>query len=189
MGEQLKIGENLKNIRKSMGLSLDAVSSMTGVSKTMLSQIERSESVPTLATVSKIANGLKIRFDNLLTSPQSLYCDIKYIENISPVVDNDGKILFYCIFPFTPATGFEIFYCVLKPGCNHVSQTHKNGNTCCFSDGKCLNDMLFGSGTPIRLFPFFLGLHGIYRASSLERPMSRFFPKNRPKSCRSMMRL
>ena len=79
MGEQLKIGENLKNIRKSMGLSLDAVSSMTGVSKTMLSQIERSESVPTLATVSKIANGLKIRFDNLLTSPQSLYCDIKYI--------------------------------------------------------------------------------------------------------------
>ena len=42
MGEQLKIGENLKNIRKSMGLSLDAVSSMTGVSKTMLSQIERS---------------------------------------------------------------------------------------------------------------------------------------------------
>ena len=95
MGEQLKIGENLKNIRKSMGLSLDAVSSMTGVSKTMLSQIERSESVPTLATVSKIANGLKIRFDNLLTSPQSLYCDIKYIENISPVVDNDGKILFY----------------------------------------------------------------------------------------------
>lgn len=129
MGEQLKIGENLKNIRKSMGLSLDAVSSMTGVSKTMLSQIERSESVPTLATVSKIANGLKIRFDNLLTSPQSLYCDIKYIENISPVVDNDGKILFYCIFPFTPATGFEIFYCVLKPGCNHVSQTHKNGRT------------------------------------------------------------
>ena len=117
MGEQLKIGENLKNIRKSMGLSLDAVSSMTGVSKTMLSQIERSESVPTLATVSKIANGLKIRFD------------IKYIENISPVVDNDGKILFYCIFPFTPATGFEIFYCVLKPGCNHVSQTHKNGRT------------------------------------------------------------
>ena len=98
MGEQLKIGENLKNIRKSMGLSLDAVSSMTGVSKTMLSQIERSESVPTLATVSKIANGLKIRFDNLLTSPQSLYCDIKYIENISPVVDNDGKILFYLFF-------------------------------------------------------------------------------------------
>lgn len=98
MGEQLKIGENLKNIRKSMGLSLDAVSSMTGVSKTMLSQIERSESVPTLATVSKIANGLKIRFDNLLTSPQSLYCDIKYIENISPVVDNDGKKSCFTVF-------------------------------------------------------------------------------------------
>lgn len=45
MGEQLKIGENLKNIRKSMGLSLDAVSSMTGVSKTMLSQMRTDLSV------------------------------------------------------------------------------------------------------------------------------------------------
>ena len=40
--------------------------------------------------------------------------------------------------------------------------------------------MLFGLGTPIRLFPFFLGLHGIYRASSLERPMSRFFFEKPP---------
>ncbi|MCG8483659.1 MAG: helix-turn-helix domain-containing protein, partial [Clostridia bacterium] len=31
-----------------MGLSLSEVSSMTGVSKTMLSQIERSESIPTI---------------------------------------------------------------------------------------------------------------------------------------------
>ena len=57
------LGENLKSTRNRMGLSLDEVSSMTGVSKTMLSQIERSQSVPTLATVWKIANGLKIKFE------------------------------------------------------------------------------------------------------------------------------
>ena len=72
MNDILPIGENLKKIRSSRGLSLDAVSSITGVSKTMLSQIERSESVPTVATVSKIANGLKLRFDDLLENSKDL---------------------------------------------------------------------------------------------------------------------
>lgn len=129
MENYIKIGENLKSIRKSMNLSLEAVSSMTGVSKTMLSQIERSESVPTLATVSKIANGLKLKFDNLLAGPQDLYCDIKSIDTITPVIDNDGKIQFYSVFPFNPSSGFEIFYCVLKPGCDHISETHRRGQT------------------------------------------------------------
>lgn len=122
-----KIGENLKSIRNNMGLSLDEVSTMTGVSKTMLSQIERSVSVPTLATVSKITNGLKLRFDSLLAGSQELFYDIRNIDNITPVIDNDGKIIFYCIFPFDSVSGFEIFYCVLKPGCDHVSETHKRG--------------------------------------------------------------
>ena len=129
MDYAIQIGQRIKAYRTARSLTVKELAAKAQITPSMLSQIERSESVPTLATVSKIANGLKIRFDNLLTSPQSLYCDIKYIENISPVVDNDGKILFYCIFPFTPTTGFEIFYCVLKPGCNHVSQTHKNGRT------------------------------------------------------------
>ena len=129
MNDILPIGENLKKIRSSRGLSLDAVSSITGVSKTMLSQIERSESVPTVATVSKIANGLKLRFDDLLENSKDLYCDIKKISDISPVIDNGGKIQRYCLFPFSRSSGFEIFYCVIKPGCDHSSETHQNGRT------------------------------------------------------------
>ena len=34
----------------------------------------------------------------------------------------------YCIFPFTPTSGFEIYYCIYKPGCDVTSVTHKNGN-------------------------------------------------------------
>lgn len=37
----LKIGERLKEIRKTRGMTLDAVSELTGVSKPMLGQIER----------------------------------------------------------------------------------------------------------------------------------------------------
>ena len=45
------ISANLKRIRKEKKLSLDAVSEMTGVSKSMLGQIERGESSPTVATL------------------------------------------------------------------------------------------------------------------------------------------
>ena len=55
---------------------------MTGVSKTMLSQIERSESMPTISTIWKISNGLKVKFDTLLdTTPSRLY-DIRSIDDV-----------------------------------------------------------------------------------------------------------
>ena len=55
----LKIGEKLKSIRMARTLSLDDTAVLTGVSKPMLGQIERGQSVPTVTTLWKIATGLK----------------------------------------------------------------------------------------------------------------------------------
>ena len=55
----LKIGEKLKSLRTTRTLSLDDVSALTGVSKPMLGQIERGQSIPTVTTLWKIATGLK----------------------------------------------------------------------------------------------------------------------------------
>lgn len=127
MNDFSALGEKLKNTRNKMGLSLSEVSSMTGVSKTMLSQIERSESIPTLATVWKIANGLRIKFETLLEYTDKQY-DVKNIDNMVPLTDNEDRILLYCIFPFSPLSGFEFFYGILKPGCNYSAVHHKNSN-------------------------------------------------------------
>ena len=75
MESYLELGERLKEIRGNMGLSLEQVSALTGVSKTMLSQIESSKSIPTIATVFKIANGLKIKVDSLLSGKRKQYYD------------------------------------------------------------------------------------------------------------------
>ena len=40
----------LKNARRAKGLSLDAVAKLSGVSRSMVSQIERGESSPTIST-------------------------------------------------------------------------------------------------------------------------------------------
>ena len=92
MESYLELGERLKEIRGNMGLSLEQVSALTGVSKTMLSQIESSKSIPTIATVFKIANGLKIKVDSLLSGKRKQYYEIITINNLSPVIDNHESV-------------------------------------------------------------------------------------------------
>ncbi|WED27640.1 XRE family transcriptional regulator [Vibrio sp. DW001] len=122
------LGEKLKSTRNKMGLSLSEVSSMTGVSKTMLSQIERAESMPTIAIVWKIANGMKIKLDTLLDNSSKLY-DVKSIDDKMSIKDDDGRMIIYSIFPFSPMSGFEVFYGVFKPGCNYSNANHMNSST------------------------------------------------------------
>ena len=52
------LAENLRRMRENRRLSLDAVARLTGVSKSMLGQIERGEVNPTVASLWKIAGGL-----------------------------------------------------------------------------------------------------------------------------------
>ena len=60
------IATNLKRIRTAKKMSLDNVANLTGVSKSMLGQIERGDSSPTITTIWKITNGLKISFSSLM---------------------------------------------------------------------------------------------------------------------------
>lgn len=125
MDEYTSVGNNLKLARMQMGLSLSEASELTGVSKTMLSQIERSESIPTIATIWKIANGLKLKFDSLLENRNDTF-NVHSVSEIKALTDDNGKYKIYSVFPFSPSTGFEATYGVLEPGCNFQSVHHKN---------------------------------------------------------------
>ena len=63
------IASNLREIRDKRNLSLDQLAQLTGVSKSMLRQIETGRSSPTIATIWKIANGLRVSFTTLLRKP------------------------------------------------------------------------------------------------------------------------
>lgn len=69
----LILAKNLKAFRESKKLSLERVAELTGVSKTMIGQIERGGSSPTITTIWKIANGLKISFTSLINNPMTRY--------------------------------------------------------------------------------------------------------------------
>src|SRR3954467_14384869 len=59
-------GLRVKALREAMGLSLRDLSSRSGVSAPMLSQVERGETSPTLTVAERIAEGLERRLSPLL---------------------------------------------------------------------------------------------------------------------------
>ena len=63
------IAVNLKRIRTSKGMSLDVVAEQTGVSKSMLAQIERGTANPSIGVLGKIVSGLRLSFDELIQTP------------------------------------------------------------------------------------------------------------------------
>ncbi len=109
------ISENLKRFRTEKGLSLDKVAKITGVSKSMLGQIERGESNPTISTVWKIANGLKVSFTALLNQPQESTVIVTEMD-VEPFVEDEGRIKNYPYFPFEEGRNFEIYRVVIEPG-------------------------------------------------------------------------
>ena len=60
------VGFRVKSLREAMDLSLRDLAERTGVSATMLSQVERGNTSPTLAVASKIASGLDLSLSQLL---------------------------------------------------------------------------------------------------------------------------
>ncbi|MED0960434.1 helix-turn-helix domain-containing protein [Bacillus paramycoides] len=123
---QLILAKNLKAIREKEKLSLEKVSQLSGVSKTMIGQIERGESSPTLTTIWKIANGLKVSFTSLINNPQP---DTKVVlrNDVQVLSEGNGRYKVYPSFPFQDDRHFEIYTVEIDTEGKLSSEAHKEG--------------------------------------------------------------
>ena len=120
------IAENLKKLREERKLSLDNLAKLSGVSKSMLGQIERGEVNPTVTIVWKIANGLKISFTQLMSRPE---LDIELVnkEELKPLIEDHGKVRNFPIFPFDSLRRFEMYAIEIDGGGLLKSEAHSKG--------------------------------------------------------------
>ena len=109
------IADNLKRIRKARNLSLDMVSELTGVSKSMLGQIERGESNPTVTTIQKIVEGLKISFEQLLYNKAETV-SIANIEEAPTVKESYGEYKIGTLLPYEAGRSLEVYGISLESG-------------------------------------------------------------------------
>ena len=91
------VSENIKRIRQEKNLSLGDLAKLSDVSKSMLAQIERGEGNPTLSTLWKIANGMQVSFNTLISQPKLPY-KVTKIAEIEPILDMNGELKNYSLF-------------------------------------------------------------------------------------------
>ncbi|MPM72591.1 HTH-type transcriptional regulator SutR [bioreactor metagenome] len=123
---KLTIMERMKTIRTVKQLNLDQASEMTGISKAMLSQIERGQSMPTITTLWKISTGYKVPLTYFLEKASSDNT-VTDITDMEPVYEEDKKMRTYTLVPYNPAQNFEMLYIEFDPHCVHRSSKHISG--------------------------------------------------------------
>src|ERR1051326_2655992 len=66
-----RIAERVRDLRAEQSLSLDALAAKSGVSRSMISLIERGECSPTAVVLEKVAAGLRVTLASLFDSPKA----------------------------------------------------------------------------------------------------------------------
>lgn len=122
----LIVAKNIRRLREEKKLSMDELSKLSGVSRSMLAQIERGEGNPTISTLWKLSNGMKVPFDALTVRPKSPYEIVKTSE-LQPLLEDGGKVKNYSIFPDDENRRFAVYYLELDEGSYWESEPHLKG--------------------------------------------------------------
>lgn len=118
------VARNLKRLRKTREMSLDDVAKQTGISKSMLGQIERGVSIPTVETLGKIVSGLRVSFNSLISAAKNDIVLVKK-EELTPYYISEGaKYRAYEYFPYEEDRTFEIYLMNLEPYSSFSSEGH-----------------------------------------------------------------
>jgi len=117
------IAFNLKKLRTERNLSLGQLATESGISKTMLSDIEKGGSNPTINTIWKIANGLNVPYTSLIDAIED---DAKIVhrEEIVPQTGESKAYRVYCYYKTSSTRNFELFFCELDPNSSNKSIGH-----------------------------------------------------------------
>lgn len=118
------VGENLQQIRMARKLSLDDVAEMTGVSKSMLSEIERGIKTPTIAVLYRICEGIHVSFNMLLKMPTP-----KVEMSKEPIYKDFGGMDVWVMFEHDPNNPLDLQHVYLPPHSSHAANSHGDDNT------------------------------------------------------------
>lgn len=123
-----RLPERLKQARKANGLSLEAVEKLSGVSRSMVSQIERGESNPTVATLLNLTRALGVDFAGLLGEGAAEdRVEIQH-EHQTPALDRAGDgCRIRILSPPQDAGRFEVYELVFSDGGCLDSKPHERG--------------------------------------------------------------
>jgi transcriptional regulator with XRE-family HTH domain len=119
------ISKNIRQLRKERALSLESLAERSGVSKAMLSQIEKGKVNPTIGILWKIAEGLGVQLRDLISAEERrLRFDQKNLANSTTLKSDDGKCDIQILSPPKMIESVELYLLHFAPGGALESQAH-----------------------------------------------------------------
>jgi transcriptional regulator with XRE-family HTH domain len=124
-----RLGKTVQRLRKAYNLSLSELSEQSGVAKSIISQIERNETNPTLATIWRLAQALDVSIERVLQTTE----DEPFLEKAShgdtPIlVSDDGKCRLAVIGWIKTVDWLQWYDVSADPGGVLESEAHQRGS-------------------------------------------------------------
>lgn len=129
MSDYPAVGANVRKERQNRKLSLEALAEQSHVSKAMLSQIESGKVNPTIMTVWKIAQALKVDFNVLLKGEGDKVrkFTVSRREDLTSLDTEASGVRISVLTPLEQAEDLELYLVKLKPGAVLESSAHYEG--------------------------------------------------------------
>ncbi len=126
------IGQTIKELRTSKNLTLDQLATQSGLSKSMLSQIERNKTNPTVGTLWSLTQALGVDIADLLGSSAVIRKSTKSItttkaHQIPEIQSADGKCTLKILGPLELVSHMEWYDIDLEAGGILDSEPHAKG--------------------------------------------------------------
>ncbi len=125
------IGPRLKQLRKERGWTLDELAAASGVSRSMLSQIERSQANPTLAIVWQLSQALGVELSEFVATQRverRSRIELTASSFVPEIRTEDGGCVMRILSPASEVGRTELYHLTMAPGGELVSEAHARGS-------------------------------------------------------------
>ncbi len=123
-----ELGKTIQRLRKAYNLSLGELSEQSGVAKSIISQIERNETNPTLSTVIRLSRALDTTVDEVLRGDStSLFIEHQTKSGIPMLESQDGLCRLAIVGPLSLVESFQWYDFHAKPKGVLESEPHPQG--------------------------------------------------------------
>ena len=129
-----QLGKTVQRLRKAYNLSLSELAEQSGVAKSIISQIERNETNPTLATIWRLSQALDVSIERVLSANE----DEPFVEKTSKgdtpiLLSDDGKVKLAIIGWIKTVEWLQWYDVAAEPGGELESDGHQRGAIECLS--------------------------------------------------------
>jgi transcriptional regulator with XRE-family HTH domain len=112
----LLVTERVRNLRKTKGWTLEQLATVSGVSRSMLSQIERGAANPTLGVAHRIAQAFGLSLGQLVDAPgANARIDVVRAGDQSALFRDDAQCRIRTLSPLNLEKEVEFYEVTLKP--------------------------------------------------------------------------